>query len=251
MYLLLSGEGATDLGTGLRAGELSEGDQFLPGPLALMIASIVEHHFGFRLTEYVNCWGLAPKSILVKGQWRTPRFAGKKHEQETTAFYQNARALARIAKTKQGMDPGGIEVVVILFRDSDGTCSAERGDWESKRKSMLDGFAAEGLATGVPMIPRPKSEAWLLCALHHHAHGCGGLEERSGNDGSPNALKDELAQRLSTIGRSPSRDDLLALVEAGAIDWRKIDMPSFRAFLDRFIEVIGANRPPLGAPGNR
>ncbi len=62
-------------------------------------------------------------------------------------------------------------VIAVLFRDSDGTASSGRGLWEDKRKSIEDGFGEAGFDYGVPMIPKPKSEAWLLCAFHGYQRG--------------------------------------------------------------------------------
>jgi hypothetical protein len=44
----------------------------------------------------------------------------------------------------------------VLFRDLDGTASISGDMWNKKWQSMLDGFAAEEIFTGVPMIPNPK-----------------------------------------------------------------------------------------------
>ena len=42
---------------------------------------------------------------------------------------------------------------------------------------MLDGFAEENFSRGVPMIPKPKSEAWIICALRSNPYeGCESLE---------------------------------------------------------------------------
>ena len=50
--------------------------------------------------------------------------------------------LARFAKERaKEIDD---EVVAVLFRDSDGTASAGRGQWNDKREAMLDGFDEEG-----------------------------------------------------------------------------------------------------------
>ncbi|OJW26505.1 MAG: hypothetical protein BGO49_12300 [Planctomycetales bacterium 71-10] len=242
MYFLLSGEGATDLGIGLNPDGISQGDQFLPGPLALVLAAIIEHHQGYSPAD-TGHWGWVPESMLANHGEKGFRFVGKKRDQETTEFYRNARALARIAREKLREPGTEDEIVVVLFHDTDGSRSARRGNWTSKRRSMLDGFAEEGLATGVPMIPKPKSEAWILCALHHHQHGCDPLESRSGNDRSPNSLKGELESRLAATGRSPTREDLCEMVHDGGIDWRRIRMPSFDAFYFRLREAIGADQP--------
>lgn len=130
----------------------------------------------------------------------------------------------------------GDQFVAVLFRDTDGTASAGRGDWDSKRQSMLDGFREEEFERGVPMIPKPKSEAWLLCATKANPYqNCEQLEHRSGNDDSPNSLKAELESRM---GAQPTRDALNLLLTNGTIDINRIEMPSFEAFRTRLLEVI-------------
>jgi hypothetical protein len=102
---------------------------------------------------------------------------------------------------------------------------------------MLDGFVQEDFHRGVPMIPKPKSEAWLLCALRLNPYqNCKELEDRSGNDNSPNALKSELKELLSDT--LPLVETLCNRIESGDIDADKIDMPSFQAFRSRLEEVI-------------
>ena len=125
--------------------------------------------------------------------------------------------------------------MAVLFRDAD-TATAGRGTWPEKRKSVLDGFLEEGFARGVPMIPKPTSEAWLLCALRDHPYqNCAALEDRSSNPHSPHSLKRELEERL---GRPPTREGLCELVTNGRIDHRRIDMPSFNAFRERLEAVL-------------
>ena len=101
------------------------------------------------------------------------------------------------------------DVVAVLFCDADGTAPAERGQWDDKFQSMLSGFEKEGFNRGAPMITRPKSEAWILCAMKYGYQGCDVLEERSGNDKSFNPLKKELEEHT---GNYLSRDDLVARV---------------------------------------
>ncbi len=100
---------------------------------------------------------------------------------------------------------------------------------------MLDGFAEEGFARGVPMIPKPKSEAWIICALKAEPYiGCDPLEDRSGNDNSPASLKRELEQML---GEPATRELLRGKIEDGSIDCHRITMPSFLSFRGRLEEV--------------
>lgn len=49
--------------------------------------------------------------------------------------------------------------------------------WTDKLESMKNGFKEADCILGVPMIPKPKSEAWLLCACKENAYQhCAALE---------------------------------------------------------------------------
>ncbi len=111
---------------------------------------------------------------------------------------------------------------------------------------MLHGFEEEGFSRGVPMIAKPKSEAWLLCALKGY-QGCAALETRSGNDSSPNSLKAELRDRLKG---DASAEKLRDLVRDRSIEFQRIDMPSFLAFRQRLEEVI-AQTPAGPSPTSK
>jgi hypothetical protein len=85
------------------------------------------------------------------------------------------------------------------------------------------------------MIPKPKSEAWLICAWKRHPYrNCRALEDRSGNDNSPNNLKHEL-QGLLDDELTP---EVLREKVEESFDIEKIRMPSFMVFRDRLEEVI-------------
>jgi hypothetical protein len=239
MYFLFSGEGATDLGEGMPGPVIAEGDAYQHGPMAVFVDQIVEHRhsyspLGTGHCGYVSEHHLAARAVELKAAKKAVRLPGAKQPKETRYFFNTARLLSRFAREKA--TKRGDDVVAVLFRDSDGTASAGRGLWDEERQSMLDGFADEGFARGVPMIPKPKSEAWLICALKANPYeGCEALEERSGNDRSPHSLKAE----LENILREPaSRERLRALVSARAIDFGQIQMPSFSAFRTRLEAVI-------------
>jgi len=231
MFFLFSGEGATDLGLCAHQGLACNHDTYEYGPMAVFVDQIVEKDYSYSILE-ATCCGFVSKQRLkekakeLKPPKRPPLFAGKKRPLETGYFFLNARAMAICAREKEAQINS--EVVAVLFRDSDGTASAGRGLWPDKRKSMLDGFAEEGFLRGVPMIPKPKSEAWIICALKADPYvGCDPLEDRSGNDRSPNSLKGEL-ERL--LGEPATRELLLSKIEDGSIDCHRITMPSFLSF---------------------
>jgi hypothetical protein len=206
--------------------------------MTIIVDQMVEarHHYSPLDT---GCCGFVSRGTLVdraselKAAKKAMRLPGKKRARETRYFFNNARVLARIAKEREGERKD--DVVAVLFRDAD-TATAGRGPWPEKRQSMLDGFAEEGFARGVPMIPKPTSEAWLLCALRKNPYqGCAALEDRSGNPHSPRSLKGELEKRL---GHQPTREELCELVANGTIDQRRIDMPSFNALRERLEAVL-------------
>lgn len=229
MWILLSGEGATDIGTKTPD----------PGPITLGLSQILKDPawgLGYSFVEY-EYYSIVSEKVLsdtAKAKFKSISSTGKKKGKETKYFYKNARALALLAKEKAQSQ--GVQVMPILFRDADGTVSADRGEWQQKWQSMLDGFTAEGIDWGVPVLPKPKSEAWILCALVRNYQNCGKLEERSGNDDSPNSLKQELAD---TLGQQVTRDFLNREIKDGRLDFAKIqDMPSFQDCYARLKEAF-------------
>lgn len=237
MYFLLSGEGITDMGAGKTAATICEGDNFTAGPMAIVVAKIVEARHNYSILHgacgYISEGQITRRARQLKASPKQPRLPGKKQAKETGYYFKSARALACFAREK-ATDLKD-EVVAVLFHDSDGTASAGRGKWNDKRESMLHGFEAEGFHKGVPMIPKPKSEAWLVCAWKNPPYqGCEALEERSGNDNSPNNLKTELADLLGDVVTS----DLLNEKVQQSFDINKVEMTSFKEFRKRLNEVI-------------
>ncbi len=240
MYFLLSGEGPSDLGVCGDGADRCDGPVLTHGPMTMFVDRIVNARHGYSLLE-AGCYGflsergLAALAPELKAPKKALRLPGKKREKETRYFFNNARILAKVAAEMEGERKD--EVVAILFRDSDGTASSGRGEWADKRQSMLDGFGEERFKRGVPMIPKPKSKAWLLCALKANPYqNCADLEGRSGNDRSPNSLKGELSERLGADASLV--EALCGMIEDGTIDVDRIHMPSFCKFRKRLEEMI-------------
>lgn len=231
MYLLLSGEGPGDIGICNPASDSCDTATFKLGPMTLMVDQLVESFLGYDFSHietsrvsYVNEYYLANnKQKPVKKQIS---LRGKKKPVETKYFYENARALAAAAKAKAKEVED--KVVAVLFRDADGTASAGRGNWKDKRDSMIKGFTAENFELGVPMVPKPKSEVWLLCAVKDNPYqACDKLEDESGNDDAKNPLKDQLNEALD---EASSTTGINNLVSDGSINVHRIDMSSFNQF---------------------
>jgi len=227
VLVLLSGEGPTDMG-------MCSAGKFLPGPMACFVDQWLERRTGYSLLE-IGMLKLIPKRELKNRSKNLRPLArrGKKSPPETRFFYKNARALAQIAfEYQQGEE---IDVMVVLFRDSDDSSSSGRGLWQDKRESMLKGFTRENFQYGVPMVPKPISEAWLLCALRERYQHCDRLENESGRRRSANPLKKQLEKHM---GEPPSRELMVTKIEEGKLDVRRITMPSMMAFKERRDEVL-------------
>ncbi len=227
MHLVLSGEGNSDLGF-----FSVYNNEFIGGSMYFIVDRLIEkeHDFSYYSAKE-EMITFIPKVELTKLTRKLPPFTGKKGLKGTAYFTNNAIALARIAK-KRAKELND-DVVAILFRDSDGTLSTSKGMWEEKVASIENGFKIEKFNRGVAMVPKPKSEAWLICALKDKFYeNCQKLEERSGNDDSPNSLKSE----LKSFGLS--NDKINEMIQNGKIDIDKIDMPSFNYFTKRLRELL-------------
>lgn len=231
MHLVVSGEGKTDIGM-----FAYEDGTFVAGSMYYIVDKIIEKRYD--ISYYDNCRELItfiPKADLIEVCKSMKSFVGKKTPKETTYFFKNAKGLSQIAKAKC-VEKNDEEVIAILFRDSDGTRSCPRDLWEQKVISIENAFKQEGI-NGIAMVPNPKSEAWLICALKENPFRyCDVLEERSGNDDSPDALKKEFSELLSK--HQIDYDALNAMIKNNDIDVHAIDMPSYNYFVERLEALL-------------
>lgn len=231
MIVILSGEGPTDLGQCNNAQSICSDEQFQVGPMAVLVDQMLQQLLDYSprtipgVFQYVS--ELALKERRKSTQSRKVSLVGKKRDQETGYFYINAWMLGDIALEREVTCED--KAIAILFRDCDGTRLTEAGLWAAKWKSMVDGFKRSGFTRGVPMLPKPKSEVWLLCAVKNHAdQGCDQLEDLSGNDDSPNSAKNKLDKAFDG---HRSAVELCEWLENTFFDVEKASaMPSFKAF---------------------
>lgn len=238
MLVVLSGEGPSDIGGSTNSSAACGTADFRAGPLATMILKKIEQHIGYSPTDcHLVHWVSRSELSRVSGELpRVPRFSapGAKSPREVLAIARSALAMGVVAKRIE--DETEAQGVAILFHDSDGTHADGVNRWLHIHDAMLRGFDQAGFARGVPMIPKPKQEAWFLCALKPNSYsGCAALEHESGNDSSPNNLKSQLK---AAVGRDITTEDLVEMVESDLIDWDRIEMPSLRAFFSRLSDVI-------------
>jgi hypothetical protein len=238
MILVLSGEGPTDIGT---RRPTASGWEFVPGPMAWFVDGLLNHPGkldysilegqagGYEWVSYLNEAEL--------GDLRYPRPHFFPHDPNTFGSQFHRASAYQLGKHAQYVGTERNDAVVaVFFRDSDGTNSAPQTLWKSIFESMRAGFLLSGFPSGVPMVPRPKSEAWMICGLLKHdnpASNCAWLEDEPGNDASPHSLKTRLAGHL---GYEPTAEQQADLVVSGRISPDLIDLSSFIRFseeLDR------------------
>jgi hypothetical protein len=165
-----------------------------------------------------------------------------KRARETGYFAANAWDLGTAA---QELELSGDIAIAILFRDNDRTRNSAPTTWRIKWDSMLSGFKRAGFDRGVPMLPNPKSEAWLICAAKPQPfQHCAALANLPGNDDAPNSLKDRLA---AVFGGRKSAQELCEWMSEHPFEIDgACEMPSFAAFYNRLREVaLGATGRPV------
>ena len=251
MRVIVSGEGPSDMGACNNAQGVCYDGDFSPGPMVVWLARLWGALLNYDLLAspesviYVSEKTLAQEAKQSAGRMQPLR--GKHREAETGLYYSNAKQLGVIAKKWQAMADS--PVMAVLFRDADGTRSAPGQLWNTKWDSMMDGFGAAGFAYGVPMVPKPVSEAWLLACTQqgHHSHAA--LEEISGTEQSEHRAKALLAQ---AFGGRQSADQLAEWCADHPENWGPLQtIPSFKSFFDRFHEVAELILRPAAAQLNQ
>lgn len=231
MRLLLSGEGPTDLGVCGNAQGRCEGADFKQGAMTKLIIQLLEPLLGYSLADFPDSLSYVSETALCDQTKAMPRrlqpTRGKKKGAEMGYFYGNAMTLGRMAINLA--HEAGEAVVAVFFRDTDGTRSSHAGLWADKWQSVCDGFKAAEFEHGVPMLPKPKSEVWLLCVAGANPGGaCAHLEDLSGNDASPNSAK---AQLEAALGHHHGGNELADWLANQHVDIGRLEtMPSFQAF---------------------
>jgi hypothetical protein len=240
MIILLSGEGKSDFGQCEQACyPCTRASGFFIGSMTVLVDKIIESSLMYSCLEITpEQYLLLPKAELEaqtkamdKPKMRIAR--GAKKAVESGEFFDNAVTLAHAAKEIASTQ--GQPVVAILFRDSDGTHSTPNQQWQVKWDSMMNGFQMAEYDYGVPMIPKPKSEAWLLC-LHQQHQNCEKLESISGNDASPHSAKNRLEVAMNG---DASAENVSYWLQEQCVDMNKLcTLPSFNAFYQRINHVI-------------
>ena len=225
MYFLLTGEGSTDIGYS------DENPGILLSALTALAAEVTDEDFrnSYHIVSRTDLSTLCrdipntPKSMLSRG--------AKKKYDGMNAIQRQAQALGKMAKE---MDDSG----AVFFHDCDYThsqASDPQDYYEELVRTIETGFYLnDKYRDGVAMIPKPRSESWLLAHYQDTPYQSSErFENLPGNDTSPNSGKKVLAQFFNC-----NENEIYDPVNADERDWGKIDCPSFIFFKKRFQHVV-------------
>lgn len=246
MHVIFSGEGVSDLGCCALSSSSCRGLDYRLGPLAIVVDNLIHAVLGYSPRDtcpdtyhYHSESALADQAAERKRQRRFA-LAGRKRPVETGFFYINAWMLGEAALELERLEDDA--VVAVFFRDTDGTNTSDRALWQTKLDSIEAGFDRAGFDRGVAMLPKPKSEAWFVCAAKENPYqGCERLEELPGNDRSPHSAKLMLA---AALGTAATADALTHWLTGNPIDCKRLAdaMPSFNRFHARLLQILTSLR---------
>ncbi len=227
MHFLLMGEGASDLGSADR-----------PGPLIVPLKRLAKEITG----EDEECF---PCSFACKTQVETaaksfersqPRkkilLRGKKRKFATLASFERMATGLGLVALSNSQNTGA-----VFFHDCDYTRSEVSSPdkyYEQLVCCIEQGFEQVHFQCGVPMVPKPRSESWILCHYQEHPYqNCRRFEDLPANDAALGTGKKRLAKFL---GCAESR--IYQIIDPEIVDWSRIDAPSFLFFKKRFQHVV-------------
>ena len=168
-----------------------------------------------------------PRQMFLRGN--------KRMDGELSAIGRRAEALARHVNERV---EEGEECGAVLFTDCDFTNrSVNQPDTYHAQViiAIEGGFAVvDGFRNGVAMVPKMRSESWVLCKYQDIPYAPGNkFEALPANDHSPNCAKKVLAQFLEL-----PVDEMYECICDDDIDWTKISCSSYNFFRRRFEFVL-------------
>ena len=225
MIILMSGEGALDLGREEWNSKQNKNEVHL-GPVGAILRFFVEKITNNSKTNdyrYID-----KKTLEEKARSTNIVLPGKRSDKEKGYFIKQARAFGKIAIEHQKNDNGDV-VIAVLFRDSDLSHSSPPNTWKDKFDSIVKGFESAPFERGVPMVPKPTSEAWLL-ALFDPPNSKITNNREDAKDRE--ALKEQLNNELGEHKIDRDNFPWLIMQQHESITMDNLNsMPSFKKFL--------------------
>jgi len=232
MFFYVSGEGHSDVGVD------TEHPGLLIDALRTLAESVSDEEFNYEIVPRLNlvkmakCMPLNRKAMLYRGK--------KREDAGTFVVQKEAMALAK--KAQEDENAGA-----VFFHDCDypNNVNGERY-YRQMVRAVQSGFAmASSFRHGVPMIPKPRSESWLLCCYQKVPYMIDNyFEDVPANDTAAGSGKKLLASFFNC-----KVNEIYKHIHVNEIEWQRIKAPSFLFFKQRFIHVVeGLTHKPFTVP---
>lgn len=228
MIFHVLGEGSSDFGSW-------DGHTLKKGCMNYLLDWLWMHHApaGTPLPEQI----LHSRDAISKTDPRTIGSKGHHIPKETRFAFVSGLALARLAQAER--DVAG----AVCFIDADHTRSEDKRIGEKLRDAIQQGFEFAHFDLGVPMVPNPCQEAWLLAyyqcymprqTAYNHAEQ---FEEMAGNKHArhQNNPKEQLAECVEKAGLNIREDEEEII---NRVNWDRVAMPSYDCFRTKFLQVV-------------
>lgn len=221
--ILVTGEGSSDMGGSNNGQSISTGEFYNLGPMALLAVRLLQKIIPDWNEDNIDFQSPNNWMTCISGNELARQTKGVRKHRPSTKLKKGFVEHANRATTMAGYAKDNGYQLAFYFHDTD------KCDFDDLHQSIMLGFNGIEGVHGIPMIPKPTSEAWLICGqkLDPYAH-CTALEtELSGNDAASdeNAPKKVLARLL---GQEATTEQQYEIVNG--IDIKRIDMPSYNQF---------------------
>ncbi|WP_165723734.1 MULTISPECIES: hypothetical protein [Pseudoalteromonas] len=221
--ILVTGEGSSDMGGSNNGHSISSGASYNLGPMALLAVRLLQKIIPDWNEDNIDFQSPNNWMTCISGNELARQAKGVRKHRPSTKLRKGFVEHANRATTMAGYAKDNGHQLAFYFHDTD------KCDFDDLHQSIILGFNGVEGVHGIPMIPKPTSEAWLICGQKQdpYAH-CTALEtELSGNDAASdeNAPKKVLARLLGQEATTEQQYEMVT-----GIDITRIDMPSYNQF---------------------
>ncbi|MFT4929505.1 MAG: hypothetical protein ACI8WB_005638 [Phenylobacterium sp.] len=234
---MVSGEGRSDIGGGNSGQAISTGDDFYKGPMTVLLERVLNRHLPYWIkqlpnSEPLNFAYVSHGYLKRQGKDSKLRFPSKDVAKGHLGEYKQAAELAKLSITQECQ-------LAVYFIDCDGK-NEDKNEQSILRQNRVNaikkGFT-KGKALGVAMVPKPTSEAWLICHCQTTPYNnCGQWETRlSGNDNCPD---EQSAKKVLKGFTNMAYNDPRMVDIAHDVIVDRLNMPSFNQFRNDLKTVI-------------
>ena len=229
--ILVTGEGSSDMGGSNNGQPISTGEFYNLGPMALLAVRLLQKIIPDWNEDNIDFQSPNNWMTCISGNELARQAKGVRKHRPSTKLKKGFVEHANRATTMAGYAKDNGHQLAFYFHDTD------KFDFDDFHQSIMLGFNGIDGVHGIPMLPKPTSEAWFICGRKQdpYAH-CTALETvLSGNDAASNenAPKKVLARFLGQEATTEQQYEMVT-----GIDITRIDMPSYNQFKTDLTKAI-------------